>query len=211
MKSTSLIVCISLALSSAAWAQQSNGAQGSVSGAANASASADRNQANASGSAEGSAAAATNATSADLAQGAELHTTLNKPIDARKAKVGDEVTATVSKNIESDGRVVVNKGAKLVGHVAAARPLSRAKGSADAKGQSELAIVFDRAVLKNGREVPLDATVQALAAAEPRASAGMSDAHAGLGAAGSAAGSARSSGGGLVGGVAGGATGAVGG
>lgn len=211
MKSTSLIVCISLALSSAALAQQSTGVQGSVSGNASASASADRNGANATGSAEGSAVATTDGASASLAQGAELNATLNKPIDARKAKVGDQVTATLNKDVESDGRVVVRKGATLVGHVAAAQPLSRAKGSAGGEGNSELAIVFDKAVLKDGREVPLNATVQALAAVESRTSAGIDHAHTGMGAAGGVAGSARSSGGGLVGGVAGGATGAVGG
>lgn len=208
MKSTSLIVCISLALSSAAQAQQSTGAQGSVSGNVSASASADRNGANATGDAEGSAVAATDGAAAGLAQGAELNATLSKPIDARNAKIGEQVTATLNEDVVSDGRLVVRKGAKLVGHVAAAQPLSRTRGSTGAEGNSELAIVFDKAVLKDGREVPLNATVQALAAAESRTSAGMSDAHS---AAGSVAGSARSSGGGLVGGVAGGASGAVGG
>lgn len=211
MKSTALIVCISLALSGAALAQLSTGAQGSVSGNANASASADRNGASAQGSAEGAAVATADDSSAGLAQGTELNATLSKPVDARKAKAGDEVTATLNQDIKSDGQVAVSKGAKLIGHVAAAQPLSRNKGAAGADGASQLGIVFDKAVLSDGREVPLNATVQALAAAESRVSSTMGDAHGGLGAAGGGAGAVRSGGGGLVGGVAGGAAGTVGG
>ena len=211
VKSTSLIVCISLVLSGTALAQQSTGVQGSASGNAAASASADRNGSNAGGSANGTAVGARDDASAGVAQGTELNATLTKPVDARKAKEGDEVTATLNEDIKSDGKVVAKKGSKLVGHVAAARPLGGTGGSTSSKGNSELAVVFDRAVLKDGREVPLNATVRALAAGESRASTGMDDAQAGLGAAGGAAGSMRSGGGGLVGGVAGGATGSLGG
>jgi len=211
MRAKSLIVCLSLVLSNAALAQQSTGVQGSVSGSASASASADRSGANAHGSAEGAAAAMTDDASAGIAQGTEIDATLSKPVDARKAKVGDEVTATLTQDIKSDGQVVVKKGAKLIGRVAAAQPLKRGKGSADADVASKLGIVFEKAVLKNGREVPLNASVQALAAANTYASSGINDAHAGLGAAGGGAGSMRSGGGGLAGGLAGGATGTVGG
>jgi hypothetical protein len=121
------------------------------------------------------------------------------------------VRAIANEDIKSNGQVMVKKGSKLMGHVTAARPIGNAKGSADGAADSQLGIVFDRAVLKDGREVPLNASIQALAAAQSGASAGMDDVGAGFGSAGGAAGSARSGGGGLVGGVAGGATGAVGG
>lgn len=211
MKSRALIVCISLALNGAAFAQQSTGVQGSVSGNAGASASADRNGASAHGSAEGAAVTTGDNASAGLAQGAELNATLSKPVDARKAKVGDEVTATLNEDFKSNGQVAIKKGAKLIGHVATAQPLGRDKSSAGAGGDSKLGIVFDKAVLSDGREVPLNASVQAFAAAESRASSATSDAYGGLSAAGGGAGAVRSGGGGLVGGVAGGATGAVGG
>jgi hypothetical protein len=211
VKSTSLIFCISLVLSGTAFAQQSTGVQGSASGNAAASASADRNGSSASGSANGTAVGASDGASAGVAQGTELNATLTKPVDARKAREGDEVAATLNEDMKSDGRVVARKGSKLVGHVATARPLGRTGGSTSSQGNSELAVVFDRAVLKDGREVPLNATIRALAAAESHASTGMQDAQPGLGAAGGGAGSMRSGGGGLAGGVAGGATGAVGG
>jgi hypothetical protein len=210
MKSASFIVCISLALSGAAFAQQSSAVQGSVSGSAGASANADRNGATATGSAEGTAGAATDDAAASVAQGTELNVTLSRPIDAGRAKPGDEVTAQLSEHIKSDGRIIVRKGSRLVGHVAAARPLSRKRSSADVGGDSTLAIVFDRAVLEDGREIPLNASVQALAAAESRASEGMSDAHGGLAGTAGTAGSVRSSGGGLVGGTTGAVTGTAG-
>lgn len=211
MKTVSLIMAVSLALSGAAMAQQSTGVQGNAAGSAQATAAADKEGANVSGGAAGAASAGTDHATANVGQGAELNATLSKPVDARKAKPGDEVTATVTDDIKSNGQVVARKGSKLVGHVTTARPLSGAQKSAEGSGSSQLGIVFDRAVLKDGTSVPLNATVQALAAAESSSSMGMSDANAGLAGAGSAAGSARSSGGGLVGGVAGSASGAIGG
>ena len=211
MKSSLLIACIALTLSGAAVAQQNAAVQGNAAGQSNASVAADRNGASASHSAAGSVDAATEHGSVGLDQGTELNATLTKPVDARTAKPGDEVVATSNEDLKSNGQVIVKKGSKLVGRVTAARPLGRADGSADGAADSQLGIVFDRAVLKDGREVPLNASIQALAAAQSGASAGMDDVGAGFGGAGSAAGSARSSGGGLVGGVAGGATGAVGG
>ena len=208
MKSSSLIACIAFALSSAAVAQQSKGVQGNAAGESKTSIASDGSGANASHGAAGSAGATTEHASAGFDQGAELNATLTKPVDARTAKPGDEVLATANEDVKSDGRVIVKKGSKLVGHVTTARPLGRAQGSASGAADSQLGIVFDRAVLKDGREVPLNASIQALAAAGSSASAGMNDVGAGLG---HSAGSARSSGGGLVGGVAGGAAGTVGG
>ena len=43
--------------------------------------------------------------------------TLNKSVDARHAKVGDQVTAKTTGAVKSDGKVVIPKGSTLVGHV----------------------------------------------------------------------------------------------
>jgi hypothetical protein len=202
VKTATFIVSLSLALSGAAMAQQSTGVQGSASGDARATAAADKEGANVSTSGDGAASAKTDHASAAVGQGTELNATLSKSVDARNAKPGDEITATANEDMKSDGRVLIKRGSKLVGHVTTARALGTEKKAAEGSTSSQLGIVFDRAVLKNGTTVPLSATVQALAAAE---------ANAGIAGAGSAAGSARSSGGGLVGGVAGGASGAIGG
>jgi hypothetical protein len=211
VKSVSLIVSLSLAFSGAAFAQQSTGIRGSTTGDAQATATADKEGANVGSNAAGAASATTDHASASIDQGAELNATLTKPVDARNAKPGDEVTAAVTEDIKSSGQVAIKKGSKLVGHVTTARPLSGEKKSAEGGAGSQLGIVFDRAVLKDGTAVPINATVHALAAAESSVSMGMSDTNAGIAGAGSASGSARSSGGGLVGGVAGGASGAIGG
>ena len=88
------------------------------------------------------------------------------------------------------------------------------QASARAKGDSEsaLGIVFDKAILKNGEEVPLNVAVQAVAAAQSTAVAsGGNDTGIMSGAGGSAMGSGRASGGALGGvtSTAGGATGTV--
>jgi hypothetical protein len=207
VKSLSLIVSLLLASSGTALAQQSTGIRGSAAGNAKTTATADKEGANVNSSAAGAASATTDHSSANIGYGTELNATLTKPVDARNAKPGDEVTATMSEDIKSDGQVLIKKGSKLMGHVTTARPLSGEKKSAEGGAGSQLGIVFDRAVLKDGSSVPINATVHALAAAESSASMGMSDANAGI----AGAGAAGSSGGGLVGGVAGGASGAIGG
>src|SRR5439155_19511237 len=127
---------------------------------------------------------------------------LSSPVDSKKCKPGDPVNARTTEAVKSEGRTVIPKGAKMVGHVTQA--------SARTKGESEsaLGIVFDKAILKNGEEIPLSAGIQAIAAAQSSASAAGSDLDAFGGAGASAAGSGR----GALGGVtsaAGGAAGAV--
>jgi hypothetical protein len=86
------------------------------------------------------------------------------------------------------------------------------QASARAKGESEssLGIVFDKAILKNGQEIPLNAGIQALASAQSSASAAGSDMDT-MGSMGaSAAGSGTAGGRGALGGVTSAAGGAVG-
>jgi hypothetical protein len=101
--------------------------------------------------------------SGSLAAGTAVNAELNQSVDSKKAKEGDAVTAHTTESVKSDGKVVIPKGTKLVGHVT--RATARAKGDAD----SALAVQFDRAILKNGQEMPLQVTIQALASAESAA------------------------------------------
>jgi len=149
--------------------------------------------AKASSSASSSTSAQAGQNSVSLSSGTTIEAALSSPVDARKNKEGDQVVARTTQAVKSDGQVVIPKGSRLVGHV------TQAKAKAKGESQSALGIVFDRAVLKNGQEVPLHVVIQALAAAEGSASTP-------LGAAdtmGSAGGSGRagSSGGGVVSGV----------
>ncbi len=86
------------------------------------------------------------------------------------------------------------------------------QASARAKGESEssLGIVFDRAILKNGQEIPLNVAIQALASAQSNVSAAGADLDAFGGAGASAAGSGGGGGRGGLGGVTSAAGGAVG-
>ncbi len=97
--------------------------------------------------------------SVSFARGTVLHVQLDTPVDSKKAKTGDAVNAHVTEAVKANGQTVIPKNTKLVGHVTQAS--ARAKGDAG----SALAIVFDRAVLKKGQEVPLRVAIQALAAA----------------------------------------------
>src|SRR5882724_6014758 len=107
-----------------------------------------RAQAGAQSNGAASTQAATNG--AALSEGATFNAELNSSIDSKKAKAGDPVAAHTTEAVKSGGKVVIPKGAKLIGHVTQA--------SAKSKGETEsaLGVVFDKAILKNGQEVPLN-------------------------------------------------------
>lgn len=167
--------------------QKKTGAQASANASASASANAGGRQANA---------------SSEFSSDTVIEAALAKPLDSRKNKPGDPVEAKVTKDVKSDGQVVIPKGSKLFGRVTEARAKSKTEA------ESSLGVVFDRARLKDGREMPVNAVIQAVAAAESMAaaSAGHDDFMAGGATSGRAAGSGSASGGsagggGLVGGV----------
>lgn len=139
-----------------------------------------------------------------LSSGTAFNAELNSALDSRKAKAGDSVTARTTEAVKSDGKTVIPRGTKVVGHVTQA--------SARAKGESEsaLGVVFDKAVLKNGHEIPLNAGIQALASAQSSASAAGADTESMAGMGASAAGSGAAGGRGALGGVTSSAGGAVG-
>jgi hypothetical protein len=95
--------------------------------------------------------------SVGLISGTTINATLAKPVDSKKAKPGDEVVATTSQDVKANGKVVIRKGSKLIGHVTQAQ--ARGEGNAN----SSLAILFDHAVLKDGQQVAVKSVVQALA------------------------------------------------
>ena len=103
--------------------------------------------------------AQTNSNAASVSSAAGFNAELNTSVDSKKAKTGDAVVAHTTETTKSNGQVVFPKGTKLVGHVTQAT--ARAKGGSD----SSLGVVFDKAVLKNGQEIPIQATIQAIAVA----------------------------------------------
>jgi hypothetical protein len=192
------------ALSIAAGSQ--TGAQASAQSSGQASADVNRQgaQASANESAATSNAVNTGQNGAVLEGGSTFNTALNAPLDSRKCKPGDPVKAHTTEAAKSDGRTVFPKGTKLEGHVTQAT--SRAKGDSE----SAIGIVFDKAILKNGEEVPLNVTIRAIASAQSSAATAGSDFDS-MGSMGaSAAGSGMAGGRGVLGGAGSTAGGAVG-
>ena len=210
MRTSTMLLWAVLSLTANAFAA-GPAAQGGASTTSSTDVSANRNGASATNSSTPTASTATRHAQADAAGSSEMSATLSKPVDARKAKPGDPVTATNDRDAKTADGTSIKQGSKLLGHVTKAQPLDKsASGKADASAGSMLALVFDKAVLKDGREVPLNATIQAISAAESDASLGSEMGGAGTSAVGSSLGSPRASGGGLIGGVGGSMAGGLG-
>lgn len=156
--------------------------------------------AQASGSASGSASNSTSATAnagpaaLNLSNGTTINAVLLSTLDARKNKPGDRVIAKATEDVKQDGKVVLHKGSRLIGHVSEAQ--ARGEGSAE----SSLGIVFDQAVTKHGQASPVHVAIQALAAAQTATSAALDNDEV-MSSAGAMGSSAGRAGGGLVGGA----------
>ncbi|MGH9504609.1 MAG: hypothetical protein ACRD20_17285 [Terriglobales bacterium] len=92
-----------------------------------------------------------------LEPGTVLSVELSKSLDARKSKQNDKVEARTATDMLSHGRIVVPRNTKITGHV------TEAKAHSKASPGSLLGITFDRMLVKGGGEMPLHATVQAIA------------------------------------------------
>jgi hypothetical protein len=80
-----------------------------------------------------------------IAAGSVVPVRLTKSVDAKKAKPGDEVLATVTQDLKTNGgEVIVAKDTKIVGHVTEAQARNKEQK------ESEVGITFDRAISKNG-------------------------------------------------------------
>lgn len=110
-----------------------------------------------SSAASGQAAANSDRAPVDVKNGTKFSAVLTSTLDARTAKPGDEVTARVTENVKQRGKVVIRKGAELIGHVTAAN-------AAAAKQGSSIAVNFDRLVQGNETE-RLNAVIHAVLAA----------------------------------------------
>src|SRR5437879_470881 len=120
--------------------------------------SGNTSSANANGAASQDSNASLGTGEIGLPAGTRIPAVLNKSVDSKKAKAGDEVTATTAADVLQKGKVIVPRNTKLIGHV------TEAKAKANGESESALGIAFDKAVFKNGRTVPLNAGIQALAA-----------------------------------------------
>lgn len=113
------------------------GAQGAV--------AADRSGVSASGSGSAEAAAQDGDRSAGLAGDSSVNAVLTKPVDSRKSKPGDPVSARTTQPARTDDGREIPKGSMLFGHI------SQAHARGDGQADSALGIVFDKAVTRDGR------------------------------------------------------------
>src|SRR6266566_3329812 len=100
-------------------AQAQTGAQAGAQSRSRASVQAGQTQTQASGNASASAAASAQNGQANgsLAAGTAFNAALSSPIDSKKCKPGDPVNAHTTEAVKSEGKTVIPKGSKLVGHV----------------------------------------------------------------------------------------------
>lgn len=90
---------------------------------------------------------------------AELQTSIR----ADKASVGDEVLARVTRSVNQNGSIVIERGSRLIGRVTEVSPRTSAS-----KGSS-VTVLF-HSVQKDGVTTPINATILGIARATPRAS-----------------------------------------
>src|SRR6185312_1929485 len=140
-----------------------NASKSGASANTNNSVNADQNvkagkKANASASGSTSQTASASTSEAHIPSGTKVPAVLDKSVDSRKCKQGDEVVAKTTSDVVSNGKVIIPKNSKLIGHV------TEASATANGQSDSKLGIVFDKAMLRNGATVPMQARIQALAA-----------------------------------------------
>jgi hypothetical protein len=167
----------------------------SQAGAATANASANHNTAT---GAAGEASAATvqsENTTLSATRASSFPAELTQKVSSKNARVGDEVVARTTSTAQLAGGTRLPKGTKLMGKV------TEVESRSGAQRDGHLAFAFDRAVLHDGRQIPIHAALDSISEAPAVSTmAGGSDEFAGGGAPVALSGGGRASGGLLGGG-----------
>lgn len=87
----------------------------------------------------------------------EVKAELQKSLDAKKAKEGEPVTAKLQDDANIPNAQTLPKNTILEGHI------DQTQVSPDKNGTSSVTVTFDKAKLKSGEELPIKATVVAIA------------------------------------------------
>jgi hypothetical protein len=92
-----------------------------------------------------------------IASGSVIPVTLTKTVDAKKAKVGEPVTAKVTSDLKSNaGEVLLAKNTKVIGHITEVQPRTKEQK------ESQLAIEFDQTVANDGAQMQMPMSIQAI-------------------------------------------------
>ncbi len=207
MKRTAVLSFVGTLILGTAVEQTSAASQTNASASQSTSVSANKAGAQMDSKSSANAAQSTNASNKgtetaaanQLKSASSIQATLLKSVDARKNKPGDQVVAKTTEDVKAEGRVVIPRGSKIIGHLTEVK--AREKGQAE----SAVGVVFNSAVLKDGSHMPLSLAVQAVGSAataqvEDDSLMSSGDATATGSVRGSASGMSRT-GGGVVGGV----------
>jgi hypothetical protein len=116
-----------------------------------------------------SATAQAGQASASAAQATSVSAELTKKIDSKDAKVGDEVAAKTTAEVRLADGTKLPKGSKLVGHV------TDVQAKSHDNHDSHVAFAFDRAVSKDGHEVPVQAMMRSISVPAPMPTASSPD------------------------------------
>ena len=103
--------------------------------------------------------AQTQAAETAQASSPEIHAVLEKVVHPKRVKVGDEVVARMTESTKLKDGTELPKGTKIVGKV------TEVKMKADKEGPSKLGLLFDKAQLKDGKDMPV---TMALVSVAPR-------------------------------------------
>ena len=95
-------------------------------------------------------------TANELGPGTILSVELSKSLDAKKLKANDKFEARTVIDLLAHGHIVIPRNTKIIGHV------TEAKGHTKQSPGAVVGIAFDKALMKDGRELPLQAAVQAV-------------------------------------------------
>jgi hypothetical protein len=101
--------------------------------------------------------------SASAAQASNVSAELTKKVDSKDAKVGDAVEGKTTSAARLADGTKLPKGTRLVGHV------TEVSRKSDTQKTSRLAFGFDHAVMRDGSEMPIHATLMSLSAPAPAA------------------------------------------
>ena len=154
MKGWTITLVAGISITACAWAQQATTASPQPGTPATA-------QAPSASSAPNATAATTAAPAASNSQagsGVVIPVQLTKSLDAKKLKQGDPVEARTAVELKTGGGAAIPRGSIVKGHITSAE--ARSKGGQ----QSSLGIVFDNITTKDGQQLPLKATIQAVGA-----------------------------------------------
>ena len=131
----------------------------------------------------------------NLASNTALAAQLESTLDARRARVGDAVVLKTTQAVKQNGKVIVPKGAKLIGRVTEVQQHTKSNG------ESRIGVAFDR-LQKGAVDMPITASIVSITQARSQTRAMNSSADSETMASTGTTTTTRSSGsGGLLGGV----------